>query len=314
MNTISEAVVEYLQLRRSLGFKLIDEERMLRRFAEFMLKMQAPYITQQLALAWAQQPVNAKPVTHANRLCAVRAFARYRQAADPHTEIPAKKLLSANRQRPKPYLYSDQQLDALLQAARNMAYCSERTALLPLTYYCLFGLLRVSGLRLGEVCNLNLRDLDVNAAVLTVRNAKHDRTRLVPLHESTSAMLADYVDQRHRHWSGHTVSDYLFVSSNGNRLHRNTVENTFRKLSCQIGLRELDAERGPRLHDIRHTFSVRTLENWYRQGDDPEKLLPILSTYLGHVRVCDTYWYLELSPGLMNEAMKRMQRRWESRP
>ena len=116
------------------------------------------------------------------------------------------------------------------------------------------------------MCNLNLRDLDVNAAVLTVRNAKHDRTRLVPLHESTSAMLADYVDQRHRHWSGHTVSDYLFVSSNGNRLHRSTVENTFRKLSCQIGLRELDAERGPRLHDIRHYLHFLTICSKMTQG------------------------------------------------
>ena len=187
------------------------------------------------------------------------------------------------------------------------------TALLPLTHYCLFGLLSVTGMRLGEACSLEVRDVDLSAAVVTVRKAKHNRTRLVPLHESTRDMLADYVERRNRHWSGRDVSDYLFVSSRGNRLNRTGVGHQFRKISHQIGLRRPGDDRGPRIHDLRHTFSVRTLENWYRHDDDPEKLLPILAIYLGHIQLSDTYWYLELSPGLMKAAMERLEHRWEGR-
>ena len=192
-----------------------------------------------------------------------------------------------------------------------MPYHGERQALLPWTYYCLLGLLSVSGLRVGEARDLALQDVDFQAGILTVRAAKHGRDRLVPLHESTCRVLANYADQRQRHWIGQSVPESLFLSSKGTPISVTHAQVTFRKLSRQVGLWGPEDRRGPRLHDFRHSLAARTLENWYRQGQDPDRMLPILSTYLGHVRVSDTYWYLENSPELMKEAVKRLERRWE---
>ena len=137
---------------------------------------------------------------------------------------------------------------------------------------------------------------------------------LVPLHTSTCSVLADYIARRQRHWTGRAVSSYLFVSSWGNRLDQGDVHRTFYVLSRQIGLRGASDSRGPRLHDMRHRFATNTLVQWYRSGQDPEKRLPLLSSYLGHVHVADTQGYLEGSPELMREAMQRLQQRWEDRP
>jgi integrase len=187
-------------------------------------------------------------------------------------------------------------------------------ALLPWVYYCLFGLLSVSGLRLGEARNLELQDVDLEAAVLTVRNAKFGKTRLLPLHASTCKVLADYIARRERHWAGRPVSSYLFVSSWGNRLDNAQIHRAFYALSRQIGLRGASDHHGPRLHDLRHRFATNTLVNWYRTDQDPERRLPLLSAYLGHVHIADTQWYLEGSPELMREAMCRLERCWEDRP
>ena len=192
-----------------------------------------------------------------------------------------------------------------------MPYRYARGKLRPWVYYCLFGLLSVSGLRLGEVRNLELQDVDLKAAVLTIRGAKFGKTRLVPLHASTCTALADYIARRQRHWAGRAVSSYLFVSSTGNRLDGGDIHRTFYALSRQIGLRGPSDSRGPRLHDMRHRFATNTLVRWYRSGQDPERKLPVLSAYLGHVHVADTQWYLEGSPELMREAMRRLQQRWE---
>jgi integrase len=189
----------------------------------------------------------------------------------------------------------------------------ERGKLRPWVYHCLFGLLSVSGLRLGEARNLELQDVDLTAGVLTIRGAKFGKTRLVPLHASTCTVLADYIARRQRHWKARAVSTSLFVSSRGNRLDSGDIHRTFYALSRQIGLRGPSASRGPRLHDMRHRFATNTLVQWYRSGQDPERRLPLLSAYLGHVHVADTQWYLESSPELMREAMQRLQQRWENR-
>ena len=313
MNTLREAVHEYIDMRRNLGFKLNRDCKQLLAFATFMEQRQAPFITMELALEWAQQPVNVQPAYWAQRLSYVRVFARHRKATDPRTEVPPPGLLPFRPKRARPWLYSDEEIRKLLQAALDMPYAYERGALLPWVYHCLFGLLSVTGLRLGEARNLGLRDVDLDAAVLTVRGAKHDRTRLVPLHSSTRDVLADYVDRRARHWKGRPVSSYLFVSSWGNRLDGAQIRRAFYTLSRQIGLRGKTDSRGPRLHDMRHAFAMTSLVNWYRHDQDPERLLPILSTWLGHVKVGDTQYYLEASPELMREAMRRLESRWEDR-
>ena len=311
MNTLREAVGEYLCMRRHLGFKLQQAGRDLLNFVTFMEQHEAPFVTQSLALAWAQRPTNVQPARWARRLCHVRDFARHRQATDPRTEIPATELLPFRYKRATPYLYSDAQTRSLLQAALAMPCHNRNCALRPWIYYCLFGLLSVSGLRLSEARNIELRDVDLDAGVLTVRESKFDRTRLVPLHSTTCEVLADYIARRKSHWDGRPVSTYLFVSSWGNRLGSSQIRRVFHTLSRQIGLRGEHDSHGPRLHDFRHAFATRTLVNWYRCEKDPERLLPVLSTYLGHVSIVHTQWYLEGSPELMGEAMRRLESRWE---
>ena len=314
MTTLREAVRDYLNLRRSLGFKLREAGKELIDFVRFLEQHNADYITQALALAWAQQPSNAQPAYWAHRLSSVRGFARYRSATDPRTQIPPPALLPFQPKRARPYLYSEEEIRSLLRAALRMPHRYQCGKLRPWTFYCLFGLLSVSGLRLGEARNLELQDVDLKAAVLTIRGAKFGKTRLVPLHASTCVVLADYLARRQRHWAGRTASSYLFLSSWGNRLDGGEIHRTFYALSRQIGLRGPSDRHGPRLHDMRHRFATNTLVRWYRSGQDPERRLPLLSAYLGHVHVADTQWYLEGSPELMREAMRRLQRRWEGRP
>jgi integrase/recombinase XerD len=313
MNTLRQAVQEYLSLRRGLGFKLHDAGKGLLDFVTFMEQHRATYITQTLALAWAQQPLNVQPVNWAQRLTFVRGFARHRSATDPRTQIPAQGLLPFQAKRARPYLYSDKEIRSLLCAALKMPCRYERGELLSWTYHCLFGLLSVSGLRLGEARNLELQDVDINAAVLTIRSTKFGKSRLVPLHASTCKVLADYIARRNRHWATRAVSSYLFVSSWGNRLDGGQIHRTFYALSRQIGLRGVSDSHGPRIHDMRHVFATNTLVRWYQSDQDPERRLPILSAYLGHAHVADTQWYLSGSPELMREAMRRLEQRWEDR-
>ncbi|MGU4701458.1 tyrosine-type recombinase/integrase [Burkholderia cepacia] len=313
MNTLRQAVQDYLDLRRRLGFKLMEAGRALPDFVAFMERRHASYVTQALALAWAQQPSNVQPAEWARRLSFVRQFARHRSATDLRTEIPAPGLLPFQPKRARPYLYSANEIRALLRAALQMPYRNEQEALLPLTYHCLFGLLSVSGMRLGEARNLELQDVDLTAGILTIRGAKLGKSRLIPLHASTCKVLANYIAQRERHWAGRPVSSYLFVSSWGNRLDSGQIHRAFYALSRQIGLRGVSDSHGPRLHDMRHLFATKTLVRWYQSDQDPERRLPILSAYLGHAHVEDTQWYLSGSPELMREAMRRLEQRWGDR-
>jgi integrase len=260
MNTLREAVQEYLSLRRCLGFKLREAGKGLLDFVTFMEQHRASYITYKLALAWAQQPSTVQPEEWARRLSFVRIFARHRSATDPRTQIPPEGLLPYRPKRARPYLYSNDEILGLLQAALKLPCGS---GLRPWTYHCLFGLLSVSGLRIGEACNLELQDVDLKEAVLTVRGAKFGKSRLVPLHASTCKVLADYIARRERFLSGRQAS-HLFISRRGNRLDGGEIRRTFYALSRQIGLRGLSDSHGPRLHDMRHRFAVQTLLRWYR--------------------------------------------------
>lgn len=313
MSAIREAVHDYINLRRNLGYKLVRTEYELLRFASFMEQRQTSHITQNLALEWAQLP-NGQPAWWNARLTMVRGFARHHHATDPRTEIPTPDLLPTKPRRAKPYIYSSEQINSLLQAARDMTGPKKLYNWMSTVYVCLFGLLTVTGMRLGEALGLALDDADLEAGVLTIRDSKCDRTRLIPLHDSAIKALGDYVEQRGHHFTDQSVADNLFVSSRGTAMHHQNVQQMFRVLSYRTGLRKAESGRGPRIHDFRHTFAVRTMQNWYRQEIDPETMLPVLSTYLGHVCVSHTYWYLDNSPELMQEAMKRLDSRWEDMP
>ena len=255
MNTLREAVGEYLEMRRGLGFKLQEAGKGLIDFITFLEQHNAFYITQALALAWAQQPPNVQPAYWAQRLSFVREFARYRSATDRRTQIPLQGLLPFQPKRARPYLYSEEEIRSLLRAALKMPYRFERGKLRPWVYYCLFGLLSVSGLRLGEARNLELQDADLKAAVLTIRGAKFGKTRLVPLHASTCTVLADYIARRQRHWAGRAVTSCLFVSSWGNRLDGGDIHrNVLRVVSADRSARHI-RQSGP--SSARHAPPIR---------------------------------------------------------
>jgi len=306
MKTMRQAVEDYLSLRRSLGFKLKDHERHLREFVIFLRKKKASGISTQLALQFATQPQHVQPAQWTARLCVVRGFARYRSGDDPATEIPPLGLLPYRSMRARPYLYSEEEIRQLLQAAQNLP---ATYSLKPWTYHCLFGLLAVTGLRISEALNLQLKDVDWSEGILTIQGAKFGKSRLVPLHASTRRALLAYTKRRDRFFVQEPIS-HFFVSSRGQRLDGGDVRRTFYELSQQIGLRAASASHGPRLHDFRHRFAVQTLVRWYRKGADVERRLPILSTYLGHAHVTDTYWYLTSTPELLGAAGKRMEKRW----
>ncbi len=307
MTTLRTSVQDYLTMRRGLGFKLHDAGVGLLDFVAFMERRRAARITMDLALEWATKSKSAQPAAWARRLSFVRGFARYRSAFDPRTQIPPASLLPYRPQRARPYIYTEQEIERLLTAARSLRPVS---GLRGWTYYALFGLLSVSGLRISEALNLKLTDLDLRESVLTIENTKFGKSRLVPLHASTLNVLSDYLRRRKRFLAGRPAS-HLFVSSTGNRLDLGAVHRTFYALSRQIGLRGPSASHGPRLHDFRHRFAVQTLLNWYRGRQEIETRLPILSTYLGHVHVSDTYWYLSAHPELLGQAVNRLERYWE---
>jgi len=308
MNTLREALQEYLALRQGLGYRMDDAGRSLARFVNFLEERQEPYITARSALQWAQA-AKVQPAEWARRLSFVRGFARYRSATDPLTEVPPAQLLPHRPTRAKPYLYTEQEVQRLLDAALHLPTTWPSTPLRPWVFHCLLGLLSVTGLRISEALNLTLADVDLEQAVLTIRAAKFGRSRLVPMHPTTCAVLAEYLQRREQVLEPRS-SPFLFVSNRGNRLDDGRVHRTFHALSRKTGLRAPGASRGPRLHDFRHRLAVMVLTRWYQSGVDPERQLPVLSTYLGHVFVKGTYWYLSGEPELMSQAMARLERRW----
>jgi integrase len=212
--------------------------------------------------------------------------------------------------RAKPYVYSDAEIDALLAAA--MALPPEG-GLRRWTYYCLFGLIAATGMRLSEAIGLQRENVDLDTGLVTVRQSKFGKSRLVPIHPTTRAALRNYAKRRDAHL-GSRCGPHFFVAERGGRLLHQYVHSVFWRLSREIGLRRPGDRTGPRVHDFRHRFAIQTLLNCYREGTDVEKKLPALSTYLGHTCVRDTYWYLSACPELMQEAARRLDRRWEAKP
>jgi len=303
MSTLQKAVENYVEMRRALGYKLSEADTLLSDFVSFLKRQRASFITIPLALQWAQQNPATQPVSWAARLTVVRGFARYWSATDPRTQIPPWGLLPHRSNRARPYLYTENEIQRLLHAARQLG------GLPGLTYYCLFGLLCVTGIRISEALNLRSENVDLAAGLLTVCGAKFGKSRLVPIHATTQRVLSEFVQYRDRAFGRELP--YFFVSRCGTRLDGGTVHRTFYRLSRQIGLRGPTDRHGPRIHDFRHRFAVATLVQWYRSGQDVERRLPALSTYLGHVHVSDTYWYLTACPELMGLAVQRLERRWE---
>ncbi len=303
MSGLRQSLEEYLTVRRALGFELRLPGAALAQFVDFAEREGASFITIDLALRWAQQPAGVQPARWATRLSMVRHFARYCCAADPRTEVPPDGLLPHRYRRKPPYLYNETEIDRLIAAARQLP---SPTGLRAVTYSTLFGLLAVTGMRLSESFGLDREDVDLSRGLLTLRHTKFGKSRWVPVHRSTQHVLQKYQRRRDRLYP-HPKDPSFFLAERGTRLTDSAVRATFIKLSHQIGLRKLSDRRGPRLHDLRHAFAVRTLLGWYRAGLDVERELPKLSTYLGHAHVRHTYWYLSAVPELLQCAAARLQ-------
>jgi integrase len=239
----------------------------------------------------------------------VRGFARHVANIDPLTEAPPSGILPGLK-RAKPYVYSDAEVDALLAAALALPPAG---GLRRWTYHCLFGSIAVTGMRLSEAIGLQRGDIDLEEGVLTVRQTKFGKSRLIPLHSTTRAALRSYAERRDAHL-GSRCGPHFFVAERGGRLLHQYVHRVFWRLSYETGLRRPGDHSGPRVHDFRHRFAIRTLLDWYHEGADVERQLPTLSTYLGHACVRDTYWYLSACPELMQEAARRLDLRWEAEP
>lgn len=306
MSDLRESLEEYLAIRRCLGFILTTPARDLHNFVTFLEGESAPYITTQLALRWVQQATTVQPATRAARLATVRLFAAWRSATDFRTEVPPRGLIPHRYRRKQPYIYSDEEIGKIVQAARGLP---SPKGLRAHTYSTLFGLLAVTGMRVSEAVNLDRKDIDLEAGILTIRRTKFGKTRIVPVHPTTRDALRSYGQRRDKVLPVSLTSGF-FVSECGTRITGCTVRSTFAKVSRQTGLRApVEGYRhghGPRLHDMRHRFAVRTLIGWYRAGLDVEREIPKLATYLGHVHVHDTYWYLEAVPELLSLATERL--------
>jgi integrase/recombinase XerD len=304
MSALRGAAADYIAIRRAVGFKLRRAEGLLFSFVEFLEAERAARVTTQLALRWATQPPEATPGWWNSRLCVVRGFARYMSAIDPATEVPPAGLITRpgpGSCRAEPYLYSPDEVSALMAAARSI-----RSQFVAATCETLIGLLAVSGMRVGEALRLDTADLDWPRGVLAIRDAKFSRAREVPLHESTLDALRDYGCLRdQRYPQPRSVS--FFVTRSGGRLSYGTVREHFGHLARTAGLQPRSARCRPRLHDLRHSFACATLEDWYRAGADVQAKLPLLSTYLGHIDPVSTYWYLSGKPELLALAASRLE-------
>jgi integrase len=306
MSRFSAALQDYLAIRRALGFRLKLAGWVLTRFVVYADQVGAERITTDLAVAWATQPADASPIWWKFRLTAVRAFAKHLQTLDPLTEIPPADAVSAPKCRAAPYFYSEAETVQLMEEAAD---------LLPpfrgVTYQTLIGLLAVTGMRLGEAIRLEGEDVDWEHGVLTIRLSKFGKSRQIPVDPSTLSALRTYDRARDRLCSRPRATSNLFVSIRGTQLLGPNVDRTFHQVAGRAGLRPRSARCRPRLHDLRHSFAIRTLLGWYRAGFDVQAMLPRLSTYLGHTNPANTYWYLSAEPELLALAGQRLERAWE---
>jgi integrase/recombinase XerD len=307
MKRLAAAAQQYLTVRRSLGYKLYHETWWLPDFVSFLDAHGSSMITTELAVKWARQPADASPGWWAKRLTAVRQFARHHRAFDPRTQIPPADLIPSRKQRLVPHLYTTEEVAALMREAARLRY-----PLRAASYEAILGLLAATGLRVSEALSLDDQDVDWERQLLTVRSSKFGKSRLVPLHLTTLAALRAYRRRRDR-LRPHRRCPAFFISSTGSRVVHQNFQHVFLRLLERTGF-DRGPGRRPRIHDLRHTFAMRSVRDWYRAGADVERRLPWLSTYLGHVSPSATYWYLRATPELLAAAATRAERAWKVQP
>jgi integrase/recombinase XerD len=295
----------YLAVRRSLGADLRTDERILRRFITFADREGAMCVNTDLILHWLQSLPAANPGTRATRFNVVRIFAEWLHGIDAKHEAPPRGLVPGRFRRAHPYIYGESEIAAIIEHARTLPSVYGMRGL---TCSTLFGLIAVTGLRISEAVSLDPTDIDIDHGVLRVRRGKLGKERLLPLDPSVVKRLESYGIERDRLLGRRPEA--FFVTCEGRRLGDCGARYNFAHVCQQIGLRQpqlyLRHGRGPRIHDLRHTFAVRTLLNWYRSGKDVGREMIKLTTWLGHATPTHTYWYLEAVPELLELASARI--------
>ena len=304
MKTLRENVIDYLATRRALGFKLEGLSKLLLSFVAFCEERGATRVQNDLAIQWATTSIKV-PVSDtliARRLDAVRIFARYQHALDPLTQIPAEEHRPRRYRSKQPNMLSQDDICALLDATSVL-----EPAFKALTWRTLIGLLSATGLRPGEACRLAVNDINLAGGVIQVLETKFGKFRLVFIHPSTATVLANYLQSRQA-WvgAGAHSSATVFLNTRRGPICPDRLNVTFRKIVAAAGLATAPGRRPVRLHDLRHTFAVTTMIDWYRDGQDVQARLPLLSTWLGHVDPASTYWYLQAVPELLTLAADRL--------
>lgn len=300
MSTLRDGLTDYLAIRRQLGFTMPQDAKLLEGFVDYCEQARAQRLTTELALRWARLPQGVHPFTWSQRLTVVRGFARHMATIDPATQVPPVDLLPGNRPRIAPYIYTDEQIQALLAAAGQL-----HPSMRALRHQSLIGLLAVTGMRPGEALSLNRQDVDLGEGVVHVRAAKKKKQRQVPLHQSSISALGRYAGACREQWPT-PATPAFFTSARGARMSREELNRTFTALIGQIGLEGHGARVRPRPTDLRHTFAVRTLLDWHAAEENIDQKMPLLSTYLGHVDPGSTYWYLEAVPELLKLVSARL--------
>jgi integrase/recombinase XerD len=298
---LGQAAEDYLALRRSLGHKLADAGRLLPRFVACLDQAGARTVTIEAAVTWAQEP-DADPgsTVWARRLIVARGFARHMSGIDPRTEIPAAGLISCPQRRRPPFIFSDADVTAVMAQAHAI-----RWPLPAVTHETLIGLLAVTGMRVGEAIRLDRADIDWAEGALLIRQSKFAKSRQVALHPSALDALSRYARRRDE-LAPKPGTPGFFVSMRGTRLIYQAVHEVFRK-SCEASGVGNSSTVIPRIHDLRHSFAVGCLLQWYRDGADVQARLPWLSAYLGHRDPRSTYWYLSAAPELLAHAARLLE-------
>lgn len=317
--TLQARVEQYLLERRQVGFQLCPMGHALARFARYVAEVghQGP-LTVALMAAWARQAKRGRGdrVTAARQLQLLRPFTGWLRQFEPATAVPDEAVFGRLPGRMAPHVYREQEIVELLAAARQLG---PPGALRAAVMETLFGLLACTGLRISEALGLLETDVDLKGAVLTIRQSKFGKSRLVPLHPSAVAALAHYQTQRSRHVRS-TPETPFFVTARSKLLGQpvgdRQVHRIFEQLRKQLAWVDRGSHGAPRIHDLRHTFAVRRLVLWHAQGVDINQRMLALSTYLGHAKVSNTYWYLTGVPELMHlvgQRFERFAKPWESR-
>lgn len=303
LSCFAQRLGDYVALRRGLGFKFHTQAELLIQFDRFAhARRHKRSLTAQLVTDFATSG-EVSEEHQARRYQVVRNFAEYVANFEPNTPLLDPGFIRASRKRPVPYIYTDDEILRLLAHAKNL---SRRHPIRGTTIHTIIGLGAACGLRRREVARLDRQDVDLSTGVLSVRGSKFNKDRLVPVHASTLEVLRLYAEVRDAHF-GEVESPAFFLSLRASRYALATVQQDFWQVGRAAGLREAKG-KGPRYHDLRHTFAVRRLAGWYREGHDLQAMLPVLATYMGHAHYTDTAYYLGATAELLGLAADRFAR------